>query len=58
MAGATIEVKYFNTFVLKKSVSSENLEDQPVWNGSFGIPTANYGSYPVAQETSSIYNLQ
>ena len=40
MAGATIEVKYFNTFVLKKTVSENTPSDQPLWNGSFGIPTA------------------
>ena len=44
MAGAVIEVKYFNTFVLKKTVvnSSETI----VWNGSFGIPK-DKGGYDV-----------
>ena len=37
MAGAVVEVKYFNSFVLKKTVTSANA---PAWNGSFGIPTA------------------
>jgi len=37
MAGAVIEVKYFNTFVLKKTVQQNNL---PIWNGSFGIPVS------------------
>ena len=32
---AVIEVKYFNSFILKKTL---NVSDQPVWNGSFGIP--------------------
>lgn len=32
---ATIEVKYFNSFVLKKVLNSSSV---PVWNGSFGIP--------------------
>ena len=32
---ATIEVKYFNSFVLKKVLSPSSA---PVWNGSFGIP--------------------
>jgi len=43
MAGAVIEVKYFNTFVLKKTVQQSNL---PIWNGSFGIPVSE-GGYPV-----------
>jgi len=48
MAGAVIEVKYFNTFVLKKTVvdTSETI----VWNGSFGIP-AEQGGYPVVTDT-------
>lgn len=36
MAGAIIEVKYFNTFLLKKI---NNATPNPVWNGSFGMPT-------------------
>jgi len=32
--GAVVEVKYFNTFILKKT----NNQDEPIWNGSFGIP--------------------
>tara|TARA_B100001093_G_scaffold142484_1_gene134976 strand:- start:74 stop:1867 length:1794 start_codon:yes stop_codon:yes gene_type:complete len=35
MAGAIIEVKYFNTFLLKKI---NNGTPTPVWNGSFGMP--------------------
>ena len=42
MAGAIIEVKYFNTFLLKKT----NNSNEPIWNGSFGIPNA-IGGYPV-----------
>tara|TARA_R110002012_G_scaffold4583_4_gene21014 strand:+ start:8415 stop:10367 length:1953 start_codon:yes stop_codon:yes gene_type:complete len=42
MAGAVIEVKYFNTFLLKKVNTSSN---QVVWNGSRGIPE-NIGGYP------------
>ena len=33
---ATLEIKYFNSFVLKKSYNSNTLT--PIWNGSFGIP--------------------
>ena len=52
MAGATIEVKYFNTFVLKKTLSGETIENQPIWNGSFGIPAAQVGGYPVVADTT------
>jgi hypothetical protein len=37
MAGAIIEIKYFNTFLLKKV---NNNTPTPIWNGSFGIPSA------------------
>lgn len=33
---AVVEVKYFNTFLLKKIYNSSN---DPIWGGSFGIPT-------------------
>ncbi len=39
---AIIEVKYFNSFFLKKTLSPT---EQPIWNGSFGIPEA-IGGYP------------
>ena len=45
MAGAIIEVKYFNTFLLKKT-NSPDPPLTPVWNGSFGIPE-DLGGYPV-----------
>ena len=41
--GAVIEVKYFNNFVLKKTIGSH---DQPLWNGSMGIPSDKSG-FPV-----------
>ena len=44
MAGATIEVKYFNTFILKKT---NNNSQDPIWQGSFGVPAAVAGGYPV-----------
>jgi len=53
MPGVEIEVKYFNTFVLKKTLSSSN---QPIWNGSFGIPAANDGGYPVVASTATDNN--
>ena len=43
MAGAIIEVKYFNTFLLKKAVDTG---DNVVYNGSFGIPET-IGGYPI-----------
>ena len=39
---ASVEIKYFNTFILKKT----NSDDEPIWNGSFGIPQ-DLGGYPV-----------
>jgi len=41
---AVIEVKFFNSFLLKKNQNSSNV---PVWNGSTGIPNGVAGSYPV-----------
>jgi len=51
MAGAVIEVKYFNTFVLKKTVV--NIPETIVWNGSFGIPAAQ-GGYPVVAPATTV----
>ena len=52
MPGVTIEVKYFNTFVLKKTLSGQYVTNQPIWNGSFGIPSTIAGGYPVVADTS------
>ena len=49
--GAVIEVKYFNSFVLKKTSSNE----QPIWNGSFGIPE-DLGGYEVVSSTFDAQN--
>jgi len=43
--GAVVEVKYFNSFVLKKTIA----EQQPVWNGSLGIPN-DLGGYKVVND--------
>jgi len=43
--GAIVEVKYFNSFLLKKTYN--NATSAPGWNGSFGIPTGVSGAYPV-----------
>jgi len=40
---ATIEVKFFNSFLLKKTIKS----NIPVWNGSTGVPEGVAGSNPV-----------
>ena len=39
MAGAQIEVKYFNTFLLKKVSTTGNVaQGKIIYNGSFGVP--------------------
>jgi len=44
---AIVEVKYFNSFLLKKT-APQNASDTtpPVWNGSTGIPAGIAGAYP------------
>jgi len=46
-----IEVKYFNSFFLNKT----NVSDEPIWNGSRGIP-ANIGGYPAVANTQDTDN--
>jgi hypothetical protein len=44
-----IEIKYFNTFLLKKVFAEANT---PIWGGSFGIPTTINGDntgWPIAE---------
>ncbi len=48
---AVIEVKYFNSFFLNKT----NVSDEPIWNGSRGIP-ADIGGYPVVANTQDVNN--
>ena len=48
--GAVIEVKYFNSFVLKKTGVNggpNGVTKDIIWNGSTGIPAAIAGSFPV-----------
>jgi hypothetical protein len=45
---AIIEVKYFNSFFLNKTSSSQ----EPIWNGSRGIPE-DLGGYPVVDVTNN-----
>jgi hypothetical protein len=42
---ASIEIKYFNSFLLKKIVSSDLLDYEPVYGGSMGTPEV-IGGYP------------
>ena len=49
---AVVEVKYFNTFLLKKTVSAAN---NPIWDGSRGIPQA-VGGYRREGVVSDDYN--
>lgn len=44
--GAILEVKYFNSFLLKKINTTSNGPDRPDYNGSRGIPS-DIGGYPV-----------
>ena len=49
---AIIEVKYFNSFVLKKSATAASTTTKPVWNGSFGIPES-IGGFPAYDDVSN-----
>ena len=40
-----IEVKYFNSFVLKKVMGNINGTDSPIWNGSKGDNTYGNAAY-------------
>ena len=44
---AVVEVKYFNSFLLKKTApQNADATTPPVWNGSTGVPTGIAGAYP------------
>jgi hypothetical protein len=49
---AIIEVKFYNTFLLKKTVNTSN---QPIWDGSRGIPTSLEG-YPRGGVANTVNN--
>ena len=49
---AIIEVKYFKSFVLKKSATAASTTTKPVWNGSFGIPES-IGGFPAYDDVSN-----
>ena len=42
--GAIVEVKYFNSFLLKKTVDTALTPDAAAWNGSFGVPAGVAGA--------------
>jgi len=49
--GAVVEVKYFNSFLLKKSFSGTPTSlSSPIWDGSTGVPTGVNGAYPIASK--------
>ncbi len=43
---AVVEVKYFNSFLLKKTMLEEP-QTPPTWMGSTGVPSGLDGSFPV-----------
>ncbi len=52
---AIVEVKYFNSFLLKKTMPSDQ-DVAPVWNGSTGVPAGTGGGYPVTSTTNQNYS--
>ena len=53
-----LEIKYFNSFVLKKRALNRSIfgrTPQSIWNGSFGIPGGvnGIGGYPIKSSTPS-----
>lgn len=50
-----IEVKYFNSFLLKKTMPSDQ-DVAPVWKGSTGVPVGTGGGYPVPSSTDQNYS--
>ena len=45
---AVVEVKYFNSFLLKKTMpTGATSTTDPIWMGSTGVPSGSNGSYPV-----------
>ncbi len=52
---AIVEVKYFNSFLLKKTMPSDQ-NVPPVWKGSTGVPSGTGGGYPVPSTTDQNYS--
>ena len=57
---ATIEVKYFNSFLLKNQERSTvvGILGGKVWNGSFGIPQAIGGFQQQVTEDPSVWYIE
>ena len=53
---AVIEVKYFNSFLLKKTIANAANGNNPLWNGSRGVPTGVQGANPVTANYSTTNN--
>lgn len=54
----TLEIKYFNSYILKKTTvqrSSSGIRPRAIWNGSHGIPNS-LGGYPI--KDTSITTLE
>ena len=49
---AIVEIKYFNTFLLKKVISDISEDYNPIYGGSFGIPE-NIGGWPTPDLTDT-----
>ena len=46
--GAIVEIKYFNSFLLKNTIDEvDTANPVPAWNGSWGVPAGVAGHYPV-----------
>ena len=51
---AVVEVKYFNSFLLKKTMpTGATSTTDPIWMGSTGVPSGSNGSYPVTATSST-----
>jgi len=52
---AVVEVKFYNSFLLRKTVTLEELPAKPKirWNGSMGIPKDIPGAFPIYTDTTN-----
>ena len=52
---AVVEVKFYNSFLLRKTVTLEELPAKPEirWNGSMGIPKDIPGAFPIYTDTTN-----
>ena len=52
---AIVEVKFYNSFLLRKTVTDTNpnpTSPQLVWNGSAGVPAGVNGAFPVYNDST------